>query len=244
MSTIDVVATARQLATAHPGAKLPCPICGASLGAANLERHLAKVHAGAAASATTTWRGKDRRVIVTSLIALAIAFVAVIVIINASGLSVMHNASRALLGGCLVIAVIPLLGALNKLPGSITLDRDAIVLRHSLGLGRRRVTLPCPLEAGALWRTRPDLIGTQAGVNAPGTPERFGSYLRFAGPRAITLGCSQAIQLTEHWAPATVRAGQRRRLFDLLLDRPSLVALEYALAARGVLALTGRDPAT
>lgn len=57
MST-DPIAIARRLAAASPTARLPCPVCAASLDAENLARHLAKVHAGATASAAVRWRGK------------------------------------------------------------------------------------------------------------------------------------------------------------------------------------------
>jgi hypothetical protein len=55
---VDVVAIARELAVAHPRAKLPCPVCGASLKAENLEKHLAKVHSSATVATATRWRGK------------------------------------------------------------------------------------------------------------------------------------------------------------------------------------------
>ncbi|MBA2542329.1 MAG: hypothetical protein H0V17_21990 [Deltaproteobacteria bacterium] len=59
MSTepLDSLAIARRLAAAYPAATLPCPICAASLNAENLDKHLAKVHPGAAAP-TGPWRGK------------------------------------------------------------------------------------------------------------------------------------------------------------------------------------------
>jgi len=53
----DSIAIARRLVAAHPAAKLPCPICAASLKAENLDHHLAKVHPGASAP-TGPWRGK------------------------------------------------------------------------------------------------------------------------------------------------------------------------------------------
>lgn len=36
--------SAREFARDQPGASLPCPVCAASLKAANLERHLGQVH--------------------------------------------------------------------------------------------------------------------------------------------------------------------------------------------------------
>lgn len=180
---MDPLATARTLAAAHPDALLPCPVCVTSLRAANLDRHVAKVHAGVAIPATTRWSGR---------------------------------------------------GLLGLLPGSLALDGDALVLRR---LGRRRVALPCAIELGALVGVRGDVVTSSYAdeLNHPGEEVRTGSYLRLVGDAAITIGCRQGTQARAHWDAAGWRRGERRRGCDLMVARPVLVAIEYALAARGLL---------
>ena len=55
---MDSIAVARQLATSNPTAKLPCPVCAASLKAENMEGHLAKVHPRVTTYTETAWKGK------------------------------------------------------------------------------------------------------------------------------------------------------------------------------------------
>lgn len=55
---MDSIATARAMAASHPSAKLPCPVCAASLKAANMDSHLAKVHAGVTSYTATAWQGR------------------------------------------------------------------------------------------------------------------------------------------------------------------------------------------
>lgn len=55
---MDVVGFARELACAHPSAKLPCPICVVTVKAENLDKHLDKVHARIEASPAASWPGK------------------------------------------------------------------------------------------------------------------------------------------------------------------------------------------
>lgn len=52
----QIVAIAERLAANAPDATLACPICGVGMKAANLERHLGKVHPGQD-DAGTSWRG-------------------------------------------------------------------------------------------------------------------------------------------------------------------------------------------
>lgn len=53
----QIVDIARRLALAAPEATLACPLCGIALKAANLERHLTKIHPGES-DAGTSWRGR------------------------------------------------------------------------------------------------------------------------------------------------------------------------------------------
>jgi hypothetical protein len=116
-------------------------------------------------------------------------------------------------------------GFLGIFPCSLAFDDGAVVLRHSLGLGRRTVTLPCVFEVGALFRSQPDAITASYAddTNQPSQLVRAGRYLRFVGDRAITIGCRQAIQL------------DGGRSCDLVLSRAAFVAVEYELARRGLL---------
>lgn len=177
-------AIARALAAQHPAAKLPCPVCAASLNAENLDKHLAKVHAEAGERQVGEWRGK---------------------------------------------------GAFGLFPCSVRFDGDALVLRHSLGLFQRRVALPCTIEIGARFRTRPEAIATE--YNHASVEEKAGRYLRLVGDRAITIGCKHSTLFKSHWQRAGWREGGRRRSCDLVIDREAMVAIEYELARRGLLAL-------
>ncbi len=180
------IASARRLAADHPSAKLPCPICAASLNAENLDKHLAKVHPGAA-DVAPPWRGK---------------------------------------------------GALGLFPCSLTIDGDSVVLRHTLGLFRRVVPLPCSVEGGSLWRSRPDAVMTSYAddMNVPHVDVRAGRYVKVQCPRsriAIAVGCRGGSALAAHWTGWT--QGGKRRGVDVVVSREAMVALEYELAGRGLL---------
>jgi hypothetical protein len=189
--TFDALAIARQLAAAHPEARLPCPVCAGTVGARNLDGHLVKVHPGASAAAMAPpWRGK---------------------------------------------------GALGVAPCSLELvgaaGGDALVLRHWLGLARRAVTLPCALEAGALTAIRSDAIMASYAddMNVGGETVKVGRYLRLRGERSITIGCRGGARLASHWARTAWSDGKPARSCDLVVAREAMVAIELALAARGML---------
>src|SRR5689334_14556681 len=85
----QTVAIARELARTHPAANLPCPVCAASLKAANLERHLAEMHQvgpqGVAPPPTALELvGVDRRVLWLTLLpgALWLLAIAAYVVLN------------------------------------------------------------------------------------------------------------------------------------------------------------------
>lgn len=178
---MNALELARELAVSHPAAKLPCPVCAASLKAENLERHLAKVHPGATASTESVWRGK---------------------------------------------------GLLRVFPCTLAIDGDAMVLRYALGMRQRVVPLLCAIEVGAILTTRPDAILQEHG---PTVTERTGSYLRLVGDKAITIGCGNSTLFAEHWRPEGWTKGARRKSCDVVVTRETMVAIEYALAKRGVL---------
>lgn len=128
-------------------------------------------------------------------------------------------------------------GLFGVFPTSIELDGDAFVLRHHLGLARRRVSLPCTLEVGALVGTRPDALTASYAddYNMPGETVRVGRYLRLVGERSITIGCRQDTQFHVHWRRDQLADGGKRRRCDVMLPRPALAAIEYELARRGLL---------
>lgn len=150
----------------------------------NLDRHLTKVHAGAA-DVASPWRGK---------------------------------------------------GALGLFPCSVAIADNEVVLRHTFGLFRRIVPLPSGIEAGSLWKTRPDAI-TASYADDGSTPSvdfKAGRYVRIECPRSkvgITVGCRGGPPLA--WDGC--REGPRRKSVDLRIAVEAMVALEYALAQRGVL---------
>jgi len=178
---MDSIAIARQLASVHTRAKLPCPVCAASLKAENMDSHLAKVHAGVTSYAETAWKGK---------------------------------------------------GMLGIAPVSLALEDNAVALRHWLLLARRIVRLPCRIEIGGTVTHQPNVIME----HEPATEVRTGRYLRLVGDGgAITIGCKQQTQFASHWARSGYTVGKKRGRADIRLPVEAMVAIEYALATRGMI---------
>lgn len=123
-------------------------------------------------------------------------------------------------------------GVLGIAPCSLVLDGDTLVLSHWLGLAKRVVRLPCAIEIGDTVGERPaaGMAGYQDDMNVPTETVRTGSYVRFG---EITIGCKQDTLFAEHWRGWT--RGKRRKRVDITIAREALVAIEYALAKRGVL---------
>jgi hypothetical protein len=120
-----------------------------------------------------------------------------------------------------------------------TLDGDRAVLVRWLGLSRRIVALPCPVEIGARTGRRPDAVMASYAddMNVAAETVKVGRYLRLAGDRAITIGCAGNTGMTRHWRGW--RDGGPARRCDLVVGREAMVAIEYALAARGMLLPAG-----
>jgi hypothetical protein len=230
-SRTTAVAIARDLAAAHPAAKLPCPVCGTTLRADNLDKHLQKTHAATApTTAQLHWRGTDRRAI-RPLLALAILCALALAALQgalARGYGPPQIALSAVL--VLVLALIAL-AVFERLPASLTLDGDTLRLRYCLGLLTRTVRLPASLEVGTLVQFRHDLT-TPDEVHATGQDVRSGHYLRLAD---LTIACTHKSGFRSHWNPSGWRPGPRRRAWDITLGRAAEVELEYQLAARGML---------
>lgn len=228
--------TARSLAAAHPAATLPCPVCGVSLKAANLDGHLAKVHPGAA-DARPPWRGVDRRIVRTAAVALGLMVAGMTAALGASAVTPGTPAAAALVGVCVALSGLLFAAFMGATRATLTLDGDALVLRHSLGLGRRVARLPCAPTVGTIERPPADAAGGAYDVGPGGPPVPAGWYLQVGG---VTVGCRQSTGFRDHWHPGGWRAGGRRMTYDVLVTREVMVAIEYALAARGALSPAAR----
>ena len=228
------VAIARRLAAAHPAAKLPCPACGASLRADNVEKHLGKVHGEARATATDSWAGADHKVlrplaVLTILVGLAGG--ALLAVLPDEHAQVIAGATAA---GLFVGLGLIGLAAFDRLGARLTLEGDLLRLRYGLGLLRGSVRLPATLTAGRVLRVRQDMIGQDDAVHGPGRAEGAGAYLCLtSGGASLTIRCPHDCAVAEHWAG--VQRGPERDRYDITLDRASFASLEYALAGRGLL---------
>lgn len=225
------VAVARDLASRHPTAKLPCPLCGATLRADNLDKHLAKTHPTPSAP-PSPWRGRDRAAI-RPLVVLALLCAAALVGAQLTLALPFGPPQLALLVPLWLALGLIALAYFDRLTARLALDGDVLRLRYCFGLFTRSVRLPAALEVGALVQFRADpLISDE--VHAPGHDETVGHYLRLSdGARHITVACTHKSGFRSHWSGW--RPGPRRRAWDITLDRPALAALEYQLAARALL---------
>lgn len=224
------VAIARDLATRHPTAKLPCPVCGTTLRADNLDKHLSKTHPGAPPSALS-WRGADRRAI-RPLLAFSILCAAAVLTLQGALAIPLDPLQIALLAGMSLSLALIFLVWLGRLPARLSLDGDVLTLRYCLGLLTRAVRLPARLEVGTLVQFRPDPL-TPNEVHATGRDESVGHYLRLADN--LIIACTHKSSFAAHWDPRSFHPGPRRRSWDITLDRTAQVELEYQLAARGLL---------
>jgi len=224
---------ARELAQRYPDATLPCPVCAASLKAGNLTKHLDKVHAGA--PTTTQWAGKDGASFIVggmaSALGVASSFGAVMVSDAAADI-----AMYPVLVLCLVGAGLMLGSYGDLLSATVTLERDALVLRYALGFLGRRVPLPPDrIIIGSLRGSRPAIAGgPYEEINVKHDDVRLGSYLRLAGGgKNITIGTKSGTGFRKHWDPAGYADGGKRRVWDVMLEPSALVAMEYQLVSLG-----------
>lgn len=234
------LASARGLAAAHPAAHLPCPACGVSLRADNLEKHLVKLHEAAlrsAPSTTAAWSGADRRVL-RPLIALTVVWVLGL----AASLALLGDAHARWIAGAIAAGLFAGIGlmalaAFDRLRATLTIERGSLRLRHGFGLLRHTVRLPAAIEVGRLVRVRQDAAVHDA-VYAETHEESAGSYLHLTRDgAALTVRCPENCALDRHWDPRSARPGPKRGRWDITLDRASFAALEYMLADRGMLSL-------
>jgi len=123
-------------------------------------------------------------------------------------------------------------------PTQLVLCDDTVTLRHVVGLVRRVARLPSVVEAGGLLGYRTSPGGQQGYYNVPGEQIKAGSYLRIAGPSSILVSCPSNAGTKAQWTGWT--QGPRLRLADITVSRVAMIALEYHLAARGVLTIGSR----
>jgi hypothetical protein len=234
------VAIARSLAASHSNATLPCPACSAIVNAGNLDRHLGKVHPTTTLESTPSTvvrlTGVDRR-IQWPLAGLPILWAIGVTIVFAVGLP-MTDSLMAIVGASLLLSCVPMAAALlGVFRAHLELEGEQVRLRWSLG--RSTIALPAKLESGRLVERRANVLDHQQ-ETGPGQDQDVGVYLQLRqGNVVMTVGAKQGIGLGKHWAPHGWRKGSKRRSCDILVDRNALVAIEYHLAARGL--LTPRD---
>lgn len=227
---------ARRLAAARPDAPVPCPACAAGVKGANLERHLAKVHpAGSGGGADVArWSGPER---VGSRRLLLVAVLAVVAC-AAFWMTADEPDDRVLLGaaGLLAVALI-VWGAVGwgapLFPGRLRVDHRGALLRHSFGLGRRRLGAVDRVVIGGAREGRPAAVqGWDDGYES--ADARVGVYLQLcSGRRRITVHCRTAGAVRSTWNGW--QQGAQRRSLDITLDRAEFVALQLALWDLGVL---------
>lgn len=232
MSHLALV-TASRLAAAHPDASLPCPVCGASLRASNLDGHVAKVHHTSAGPASSpndplVLVGVDGRIarVLAVPVALWVLVVGAVAVLGAS----LDDRLGIALAALIVVAFVPLVLALVGLfRARLVLEGDEIRLRYALGLLEARARLPAAIEVGPRIERRsvPGISGDLA------EDVRAGVYLRLGD--ALTIGARKGTGFRAHWSPDAWRSGPARRRCDVTLDRLSMIALEYHLASRTAL---------
>lgn len=222
---MDALMTARRLAADHPERPVPCPICAASLHGENLERHLAKVHIEDR-PAGPELIGVDHAAVTYFIVLQPLAFLALFAI----GLFT-NGPSQTVLGvfiGVFALGAIGLvLAGFGKLKARLTLGRETLRLRYLLGLRTLTVRLPAPIEVGRMraFLSRPGSHDT----NTPSFEVSGGTYLRIG---RLTVGAPKSDGLRKHWQLAP---GKPTKRWHVVLDRRSLVALEYHLYALGLI---------
>lgn len=239
-SAPDASSHARSLAAAHERAMLPCPICAASVRGTNLASHLER-HAPSTSSSTnsgglTVWRGADRAsrpALIALLLALWLVSIAGFVFL--APIDDVEASSLIAIG---LVGFVPLtLSLLDRLPARIESDGKRLRLVWAAGLLSREVSSSAPFEVGRLLERR-----SPPGVSqySPAEDVAVGQYLRIGtGAHHITVGASKGTGFRKHWAERDWRAGPARRRWDVQLDAPAMVALEYHLASLGLLSPRG-----
>lgn len=226
----------RRLAAERPDGPVPCPVCVAAVKGANLERHLAKVHQGGPDGAHgSRWGGPER---IGSRWLLGLALVAGA---GAAAFTVVSGEQddRVILGAIGLVAVAMIVwGAVAwgvpLFPGRLRVDQQGVVLRHSYGLGRRRLRSIDRVVLGSAWESRP--AGSSGNDDTYESVDvRVGAYLQLcAGRRQTTVHCRTGGAVRTTWSGW--EQGKKRKRLDITLDPQEFVALQLALWELGLLA--------
>lgn len=220
------VDSAVRLAAMRPDSTLPCPLCAAEVRGVNLDRHLNTVHPATPRPTGGPWRGPERlvvRALVGVLILVVLAGVAVLLLTDLDrwafvGLGVTVG------GGMILIAVA---SGTRLFRGRLSAHGDGLVLRHTLGLGRRRLARVDRVVTGSAYdrNSGPDGITSDTGA---------GIYLDLrCGRRRIIVRCPQSAGFRRTWTGW--EQGARSRRWHITLAPADFVALQYTLAELGVL---------
>ena len=237
----DTLEIARRLARENPGATLPCPLCAASVGATNLEKHLGKVHPNNASTPlSASWSGRDRKMRVVTVILMVLSLAPLgILPMNIFPRAIEPFAFGAMALGMLVAAIPVWLAFSGKFKAKIAISGNAINALFVFGLVRRRVELPATLERGSLIVRKTDNIGTgnQVEYNSTSYDAKAGTYLRITDRRGktLTLGTPKGREAGKQWSSKGWKKGKPRRWWDADIGPLVWVQLHYQLADRGLL---------
>ena len=123
----------------------------------------------------------------------------------------------------------------------VRIEGNALKWRGRLGLSWHTVRLPTVLTVGALkdeWYG--DSYGSTTGdYSGAGVLQEVsaGSYLSFGTRGApFVVGCRQKCMFNKHWTRGAC-VGRRRVKRHLMVNHETFAALQYQLAARGMLSL-------
>ncbi|MCA9612941.1 MAG: hypothetical protein KC586_09345 [Myxococcales bacterium] len=216
-------------AARHPGALVPCPWCGSSVGAAKLERHLDEVHADAPAELPHV-EGPDAGIYVP-MIVLGVLGIVAFGITVAVAPEIGRLATVVPLVTLGVAFGVSFLAWRNVVRARLRLEREMLVLRSFFGLRRRRLVLShLRVETGSVMGSRPAFPGDHHGRHEE---IKVGNYLRLSdGTTTLTLASSGA-GARKRWKPDGVRQGPKRQWVDVWLPTSAMVAVELLVHAHG-----------
>lgn len=230
--TFDPTLTARRLAAAAPDVSIPCPRCGVIVAGSRLAAHLEK-HAGE----PTGWsacRGEEHA---SERVALAVGVGSVVC--GGVAIALSPGADRLILGfvalGLSIALAIAMLGMLGRLSGSLTLEADQLVLRHTWDHVSRRVTLSSlTVRRGTLVELRPRVPGGPFSENDPHDEVVVGDYLELHDGRTrMRIGSRGGRSKSASWLTLEEPRRPRRSSIDLIIGPSDRAALEYLLVERG-----------
>lgn len=242
---------ARGLAAAHPDALLPCPVCCASLKGNDLDKHLFKVHEVAVRNAAITlagdctWSGIDNRLFMYLAGGMGFTVVSLAVMLvwfrdpgSISGEGLVGLRSILVwTAGAGVAAVPATLCVHDRLRMVVRLEGNALKWRGRLGLSWHTVRLPTVLTVGVLQNWLLTVSATPTTEDPEYVEVSVSSYLSFGTRRApFVVGCRQKCTFNTHWTRG-VRVGRKRIGRHLMVNQETFAALQYQLAARGMLSL-------